>query len=191
MKPRKFAVKNVPKEFFKDKEKMQRCYEKYRRFTEMRSVVIEAALEIENFLTIVLLHLLVGADYSRHTLLRAFVFEAEFCSFMQKRRMLSMIFEMFPDSFPFLPSKDAKRIRRELNHLILERDMFAHGNLFIDGRTERIFIKYYRGGPVQTELREETVNQMLKRCKYIEEKLYNLNEFLRENRLELPDEVDT
>ena len=67
----------------------------YQRFAKMRTEVIEQSLSIENSLTIVLLHFLVGEDYSRHELLRSLIFESDTCSFMQKRKMLSLVFEMY------------------------------------------------------------------------------------------------
>jgi hypothetical protein len=173
----------------RDAETLKRYQDQYKFFTLMRSEVIDEALDIENFLTVIILHFLVGKDYSRHKLLRALVFEAEFCSFMQKRKMLSLIFEMYPKAFPFLSDAEAKRVRRELNDLILDRDMFAHGTIVIAGPEGKVIIEYYRGGKTETELNEETLPRILHRCEYLREQFKKINDFLRDNRVDVTDEA--
>jgi hypothetical protein len=160
---------------------MDRCFERYRKINQMRSVVIHDAIDIENDLTAMLLHFLVHTDYRRHDILRAFVFEAEFCSFMHMRKMLSLIFDLFPDSIPCLSEADAKELRRDLNQLILGRDMFAHGRIIIDGRTEKVFIKYYREKPTEREITEETLTEFKESVQKIDDKIQILNEYFRDN----------
>ncbi len=176
-----FNVRRITEAQLKDPELLARFQEKYSWFTQMRGVVIHEALEIENSLTIVLLHFLVHTDYRRHMLLRTLIFEAEFCSFMQQRKMLSMIFDLFSDSLTCLSKEEAKQLRRDINDLILHRDMFAHGCIIIDGKTEKVFVEYYRGGPTETEVTEEFLQKFKKSATAIQEKLRVLNEFFREN----------
>ena len=176
-----FNVRRITEAQLKDPELLARFQEKYSWFTQMRGVVISEALEIENSLTIVLLHFLVHTDYRRHMLLRTLIFEAEFCSFIQKRKMLSMIFDLFSDSLTCLSKEEAKQLRRDINNLILHRDMFAHGRIIIDGKTEKVFVEYYRGGPTETEVTEEFLQKFKKSATAIQEKLRVLNEFFREN----------
>lgn len=164
-----------------DPKVVARFQKKYRWFTQLRSVVIDEALSIENLLTVVLLHFLVHTDYRRHKALRTLIFEAEFCSFMQRRKMLSTIFDLFSDSITCLNKKEAKQLRRDLNGLILNRDMFAHGRIIIDGPTEKVFIEYYRNGPTETEVTEEFIQQFKASAEVIEGKLRVLNEFFRDN----------
>ena len=176
-----FNVRRITEAQLKDPELLARFQEKYNWFTQMRGVVINEALKIENSLTIVLLHFLVHTDYRRHRLLRTLIFEAEFCSFIQKRKMLSMIFDLFSDSLTCLSKEEAKQLRRDINNLILHRDMFAHGRIIIDGKTEKVFVEYYRGGPTETEVTEEFLQKFKKSATAIQEKLRVLNEFFREN----------
>lgn len=176
-----FNVRRITKAQMMDPEVVARFQEKYRWFTQMRSIVIDEALYIENYLTIVLLHFVVHTDYRRHKILRTLIFESEFCSFMQQRKMLSMIFDLFSDSITCLSKDGAKQLRRDINDLILHRDMFAHGHIIIDGPTEKVFVKYYRGGPTETEVTEEFLQKFKKSADAIREKLRVLNEFFVEN----------
>jgi len=180
-----FHVRNVTKQQIGDDEFRKKCQEKYNHFTEMRSIVIDTALIIEHYLSVVILHFLVGTDYSRHELLREFIFDAEFCSFMQKRKMLSMIFEMFPSISEVLSDGESKELRRQINELILHRDMFAHGNICIDAEKDKVIIEYYRGGKKETEISPNVISEITKSSNSIKEKLHMLNEYFRENRLEI------
>jgi len=179
-----FNIRNAPEQMA-DAEFTKKCQEKYDHFTKMRSIVIDAALRIEHTLSIVILHFLVGTDYSRHNLLREFIIDAEFCTFMQKRKMLSMIFEMLPDISQILSPEEGKDLRRRLNDLILNRDMFAHGVIFIDAHPDNVIIEYYRGGKKEIKINSEIVSDIIKSADVIEEKLHTLNEYFRENWLEI------
>jgi hypothetical protein len=141
-----FNARNISFEQMRNEEFRKKCLEKYNHFTQMRSIVIDTALNIENSLTIVILHFLAGKDYSLHNLLHEFIFDAEFCSFMQKRKMLSMIFEMFPSIPTVISVEEGKDLWRRINDLIITRDMFAHGIIFIDGKTDKVVLEYYSGG---------------------------------------------
>lgn len=176
-----FNVRRITKAQMMDPEVVARFQEKYWWFTQLRGIVIDEALRIENHLTIVLLHFLVHTDYRRHKVLRTLIFESEFCSFMQQRKMLSMIFDLFSDSITCLSKDEAKQLRRDINDLILHRDMFAHGQIILDGPTEKVFVKYYRAGPTETEVTEEFLQKFKKSAEAIREKLRVLNEFFREN----------
>jgi hypothetical protein len=182
-----WGISNITEEFIQN-EKLQKQYkEKYKKFKRFRSEIIEAALEIENILTTVLLHFFVGQDYSRHKLLRSFIFDAEFCTFMQKRKMLSQMFEMFPKSFDFFSPEESKKLRQHINNIVLERNIFAHGNMFIDARDGSITIEYYQGGAKREKIEEKRIRDTLKQCISSQKMLFKLNEFLRNNRLELAD----
>ncbi|MGM0858715.1 MAG: hypothetical protein ACQEW0_16780 [Pseudomonadota bacterium] len=74
-----FSVRKVTEQQLQDAATQERFQELYSHFNAERAKVIECALKIENTLTIVILHLIVGKDYSRHKLLRSLVFEAESC----------------------------------------------------------------------------------------------------------------
>lgn len=181
----RWGFSHPTKEFIDNAELQEKYLAKYKQFKKYRSEIIEAALEIENLLKVVLLHFLVGQDYPRQKLLRAFVFDADFCTFMQKRKMLSLIFEIFPKSFDFLTPDDSKKLRQDINELVLERNIFAHGNIFIDTRDGSVLMEYYQGGIRKEKIDEERIQSILEKCKSIDRLLVELNEFLRNNRLEL------
>jgi hypothetical protein len=184
----RFNVKNITREQLSDQKTRERFHEKYNKFTQIRSIVIDDSLEIENLLTIVLLHFLVHKDYRRHRLLRTLIFEAEFCTFMHQRRMLSLIFDIFPNSLSCFTEEEGKQLRRNINDLILDRDMFAHGHIFIDAQTEDVVIRYYRGGRKERVIADNFLDGFKKMVRDIDEKLSLLNENFREN--EFVEDVD-
>ncbi len=185
---KRWGFSHPTKEFLNNPDLQEKYKEKYKQFKKYRSEVIEAALEIENLLTIVLLHFLVGQDYSRHKLLRSFVFDAEFCTFMQKRKMLSLLYEMFPNSFDFFTQDESKKLRKYINDIITERNKYAHGNIFIDTRNGDAFIEYYQGRQKREEIDENKIHDIIKKCELIDNMLSELNEFLKKHKLELPEE---
>jgi hypothetical protein len=163
------------KEFLGNPELQRKYRNKYKQLKKFRSEIIEAALDIENYLNTVILHFLVGQDYPRHKLLRMFVFDADFCTFMQKRKILSQILKTFPDSFDFFKPEESKKLRRDINDLVKERNIFAHGNIFIDTRTGSAMIEYYQGGIQKEKIEENRMNAILEKCMSIERKLGKLN----------------
>ena len=177
-------IQNITEDQANDTEKIALHTEKYEKFKIIRGEVVEAAIDIEGMLTAIICHFLVGRDYYRHELLRALIFDKESCTFMQKRKMLSVIFEMFPDSFDFLDKTESKKLRRKINDLILQRDMFAHGEISTDAENDDVLIEFYRNGKVQTKIDEQYTDDIFESCRWIQDQLYKLNEFLRENRME-------
>lgn len=161
-----------------DRDRLGQYRRQYLKFTRLRGKIIDAALDIEGLLTAVLLHFLVGSDYKRHDLLRTLIFDAEFCTFMQKRRILSRLFEMYPSERLGTTVTNAKILRQELNQLILDRDMFAHGTLFVDASNDKLFIRFSRNGEREIEVNNETVRKTLKRAEKVSKTLSHLNEYL-------------
>ena len=150
--PFSLNVEGMTVKQLKNKALTKKLEQKYNRFKKMRAEIIEEALYIENLLTITILHFLVGTDYSRHGLLRALIFESEFCTFMSKRKMLSNIFQMYSDKITCINKKDSKLLRGQLNQLILERDMLVHGVMLMRGSKGKVIIEYYRGEPIEEEI---------------------------------------
>lgn len=162
-------------------------WEKYKKFEKKawvhRSQILEASLMIETLLIATISHLIVGQDYPRFYLLRYLVFDAEFCTFMQLRKMLSMVFTLFDDQITCLSKEDGKRLRSEINNIIKIRNMFAHGYSIIDATEGNYSIRYYDNGPVLKVISDNFVNSFLEKCKETRDKLRILNEFFRENGL--------
>jgi len=69
--------------------------------------------------------------------------------------------------------------------LVLERNIFAHGNIFIDTRDGSVLLEYYQGGIRKEKIDEERIQSILEKCKPIDRMLVELNDFLRNNRLEI------
>lgn len=152
---------------------------------EHRSQILEASLMLETLLIATISHLLVGQDYPRFSLLRHLIFDAEFCTFMQLRKILSAIFTLFGDQITCLSSEDGKNLRSEISKIIKIRNMFAHGISMIDAETNSYSIRYYDNGIVHKVISDSFVDSFLKNCTETYKNLSILNEFLRENRLNI------
>jgi len=146
------------------KEDLPAIRKTYRRFAAMRAEVLERALEVEYDLVKVIVHGLHGRDYPRHRLLRALVFDTPSCTFMDKRRMLSQLFNLFPERFVHLDTEKGKALRRDLNEIILTRDLFAHGQLCIDGGSQQAVMQIYRDGIQDVIIDEATLTVFADRC---------------------------
>lgn len=125
-------------------------------------------------------------DYSRHRLLRTLIFDAESCSFMQLRKMLSLIFDLFQDQISILTKDESKKLRRQLNDIIIFRNMFAHGDICINAPTSEVLIQYFQGGQVETVISEGLINDFVEKCKEVDICLRKLNEYFRNSRIEYP-----
>lgn len=148
----------------------------YEKSKNVRSRIIEKALNVESLLTGVILTFILGAGlHSRESrILKLLVFDAEFCTFMQRRKMLSKIFNMCGDELDCLTPEEGKVLRRTLNEIILEKDKFAHGRLLIDGLNYRPWIIYQRNGEQREVIDEETGKVFMTKCKDLEEHLAKL-----------------
>lgn len=140
---------------------------------------------IETLLIATISHLLVGQDYPRFFLLRHLIFDADFCTFMQLRKILSAVFSIFGDQFTCLSKEDGKKLRSEISNIIKVRNMFAHGMSVIDAETNSYSIRYFDSGVVIKAIDDSFVDSFLKNCKETRNNLSILNEFLRENNLNI------
>lgn len=152
---------------------------------EHRSQILEASLMIETLLIATISHLLVGQDYPRFFLLRHLIFDAEFCTFMQLRKILSAIFSIFGDQITCLSRDEGKQLRSEISNIIKVRNMFAHGMSVIDAETNSYSIRYYDSGIVLKVISDNFVDNFLRNCTETRKSLSILNEFLRENHLNI------
>jgi len=155
----------------------------YKKFKRLRGEVIEAALDVENLLKVIILHFVVGKDYQRHELLRSLVFDAEFCSFMQKYKMLMKIIKKIPDLGGILSPEDEKKLKKELERLIEERNMFAHGEISLDECDGSAEITYYTSSKKTEKINDETGQAIMQRYTLVRETLSEINRFLREHNV--------
>lgn len=160
-----------------------RAQKVYESVQPIRNSVIESALDIESSLTGTILHFTVGTNYPVHNILRELVFDAEFCTFMQKRKILSKIFEMKGEDISCFTTTESKSLRQDVNFIILERDKFAHGSIVIDCRDYRAAIKYFRGGAKLDFIDMSYLDNFLEVYERCENMLTRLNNFFRENKL--------
>ncbi len=160
-----------------------RAQKVYESVQPIRNTVIESALHIESTLTSALLHFTAGQNYPIHNILRELVFDAEFCTFMQKRKMLSKLFEMKGENISCLTRSESKSLRRNINRIISERDKFAHGFIVIHCRNYKAGIKYFSGGEKIDPIDHSYLDGFLDVYEECEKMLTKLNNFVRENNL--------
>ncbi|GBE36211.1 hypothetical protein BMS3Bbin07_00355 [bacterium BMS3Bbin07] len=99
-----------------------------------------------------------------------------------------MIFVIFPSLSEVFSNEENKDLRRQINELILNRDKFAHGNIFIDAENDKVIIQYYSRGKRETEISPEVISEITKSADFIKDKLHVLNDYFRTNRLEIEKE---
>jgi hypothetical protein len=149
----------------------------YDKFKAYRSEIIEAALFIESRLDALLCYLFVDNDPVRFNLFRTYVLGPESGSFFQKWKMLKAA---IPDNAP-LPlgfSKDErKKLLSEMSMLINDRNAFAHGDLYVDARDGRPFLKYFQQKEKELYLDDGLINGILERARGIHWRLESLISF--------------
>ena len=121
----------------------KRAMASYEKAKGIRSSIIDEALMVESKLISVIIAFIFGehrkSNRREMDLIMSFVFNAEFCTFMLKRKMLSKIFNICGNSIDCISKEDGKKLRRKLNEIILVRNKFAHGQILVDGFTYEPF----------------------------------------------------
>jgi len=164
---------------------VKRAISSYEKVKDIRSRIIEETFSIESSLTLTIITFILGEKrYRELRLLRSLIFDAEFCTFMQKRKMLSRIFDICGEKIQCFTAEEGKQIRRNLNKIILERDKFAHGQILIDTFEYKPFIVYYRNGEQRDEIIDNLQDVFLKQCREIELSLAKLRDYFKENKIE-------
>lgn len=168
-------IANATPEQLRDPQFMSACTATYNAIKPKRAEAIEAALSVEGVLDQVLLDLLVGREASKRELVRELILAAEFCGSLQKWRMLRQLMSTVPEYFTGLSEGDAKKLREELHSLINDRNKFAHGDLFVDGRDRSVLLRYYEGGTKYMTVTEQFLNDLLERAFRTRETLFSLH----------------
>lgn len=169
--------------YFDDPRRIEINKELRNKYAEYRSNVLDTAIEIETLLVATLSHFLVGQDYVRFSLLRYLIFDAEFCNFMQLRKMLSTVFHLCGDQINCMSKTEADRLRSNIDKIIKIRNMFAHGMLIPDLDTGEIKVRHYESKVVLQTITDASVKRYIEMCKSTLKSLSVLNEFFRENML--------
>lgn len=141
-----------------------------------RAEIIEAALSVEGMLDQVLLDLFVGRDPSKREWLTELVLAAEFCTSLQKWKMLQRLMAAVPSYFTLLSDSDGKILRKEIHQLINDRNKFAHGDLFVTvSENYAVDLRYQENGTQYLRITEQTVTESLSRAWRCRETLWKLH----------------
>lgn len=177
-------VKNipVPRKGQKNPVDLRKIKRIYNQIAPLRGVVLEGALRVESRLTSVILHYLAGKQYKLHSKLREYIFDAEFCTFMQKRKMLTRMFEDDGDRITCLSKSEAKALRKSINDIVTTRDKFAHGDMIIDCTDFSTSIKYYSGGTCEEKIDPEDGKVFTKKCKVVTDDLRKIIDYLKTSK---------
>lgn len=170
-------------DFFNDPRRIELNIELRNKYAEYRSNVLDAALDIETLLVATLSHFLVGQDYVRFHLLRYLIFDAEFCNFMQLRKMLSTVFRLCGNQISCMSKSEADLLRSNIDKIIKVRNMFAHGMIIPDLDSGEIKVRHYDTKVILQVVTDANVKLYIEMCKSTLKSLSKLNEFFRENNL--------
>lgn len=164
-----------------DAKKINEVYESVR---PIRNTIIESALLVEHALTFAILFFIDGNKrHDRRSVLKKLFFDSDHFTFMQKRKVLSQIFEMKGNEITCFSPDEAKHLRREMNDIILERNKYAHGVIVIDCMNWKAQIKYFHGQERTEDITPETGNRFFDRCQDCVRLLDKLVDFFRENEI--------
>jgi len=133
--------------------------ETYRRLAAHRSEVLEAAVYVESRLEFLLCRLFIGVNETREALFRSFVLDPDTGSFHAKWRMLRGALEVVGLPPGSITEAERHEMSAGIRDVISTRNMFAHGDIFVDARDGRAFIQYYEG-----KRREEYVDDAFLRA---------------------------
>jgi len=163
-----------------DAKKINEVYESVR---PIRNTIIESALLVEHALTSAILYFIDGKNLDRRSILKNLFFDSDNFTFMQKRKVLSQIFEMKGDEITCLTPIEAKALRKEINDIILERNKYAHGVIIIDCMSWEAQIKYFHGKERCDGITPEIGNHFFNRCQECVRQLDKLVDFFREKQI--------
>lgn len=175
-------VKNIPrpKKGQKKLVDLRKIKKLYHQIAPLRSVVIEGALHVENLLTTTILLYLAEKHFKLlQAKLREYIFDAEFCTFMQKRKMLTKIFEEHGDRITCFSKIEAKTLRKNIDDIVTTRNKFAHGDIIISYADSSTLIKYYSGGTREEKIVPEDGDIFTKKCKMVADDLRKLIGYLK------------
>jgi len=132
-----------------------RCRERYAWLAAHRSEVLEASVYVESRLDFLMCRVFVGHDERREALFRSFVLDPDWGSFGNKWKMLRGALEVvrLPDGS--ISEAERAEMFTALNTVMNGRNMFAHGDIFVDGRDFRVFMQHFEKGKKQTKYLDE------------------------------------
>jgi hypothetical protein len=153
----------------------------FKKITKYRGNIIELCLFIENMLNIIISHFFFGRNYDKHDAFRGLVLEKEFFNLMNKRKLLSDIYEMSKGKIPGLDAENFNRLKRNVNDLILIRNKMAHGVIYYDNPSDSYLLEYYNGTKMIDKFDEKFIADFIDKYRHIEKYLQILNNYLQEN----------
>ncbi len=178
---RDFSVKNITVAQVNDPELLLKFSSMYQSFKTVRAQVIDWAIDTEDSLKVAICFFFFESDFKKHDVFRGMILDAEFCSFMQKRRILSHIFDNYSDTFPSFNREESKELLHELNNIILDRNKFAHGRVFVNAGNNTIELHYYHGKQIEEEIKPDAIEEMKERVKKVDRLLGKLIDYTRDN----------
>jgi len=181
-----FQVRNETSEQRGDDSFWNEAKSTYDRFKRYRGEVIEASLFVENTLTNVLLDFFSYPSAQRRTILRNLVFDAEFCTFFQKWKLLRQLLDIFGLNLD-LDKVDLKTLKHELHQLISLRNRFAHGEIYVDARDFSVCIEYFEGEKKLDYVNETELSNTTDMCDRIHGQLYKIHKAIESLRYKLPE----
>lgn len=180
-----FQVSNETPEQRTDPSFWDKAKETHNHFKKYRSEVIEASLFVENSLTNLLLDFFSYPSNQRRALTRGLIFDAEFCTFFQKWKLLRELLNLYGKELG-LGENDAKILKKELHGLISLRNRFAHGIIYVDARDFSVWIEFMEGGKQIEKVSEDELNKITDMCDRLHKQLYQIHNVIESLDYKLP-----
>ncbi len=156
----------------------------FQQFKKLRGEVIEGSLALEDLLSEILSRFLGGQDRERRKLTRILFLDTGVLTFAQKRFSLNKILRLYGSRISCLTTQEEKELVSKLWKFIVIRNKFAHGIVVIDGASLNIIMKYHHNGDDKVEeIPENAVQEILTLQNFIWDRLYELNEWLKNAQL--------
>ena len=178
-------VSNETAEQRKDPSFWEKAKETHNHFRKFRAEIIEAALFVENSLTNLLLDFFSYPSNQRRNITRSLIFDAEFCTFFQKWKLLRELLSLYGKELGLI-ERDMKKIKSELHKLISLRNRFAHGTIYVDARNFTVWIQYVEGGNKEEQVDENELSKITDKCDHLHKQLYQIHMVIESLDYKLP-----
>ncbi|MFA6363888.1 hypothetical protein [Methanoregula sp.] len=108
-----------------------------------RGKFISGCVDVENYLGQAISYFFFKEDPTNREMLHNFILDTTVFSFSQKRKVLQRIMETYPERFESFSNQSRQEMFDKINYLIKTRNIFAHGEMIIDFKEDKAYLRYY------------------------------------------------
>jgi hypothetical protein len=109
-----------------------------------RGEIISCCVDIDNLLGKSISRFFLKDDPKKQEIFHELILDTTELSFAQKRNILKLIMEKYPEEFgPFSDKKRQHEFFEIVNYIIKIRNALAHGEIIVDYNEDKVFLQYY------------------------------------------------